>query len=87
MLHRFLDAERFIHQAYADLFTKAAPADEGPAAKPKPTGDGTQVLEVLADLAEQGTYGTYEQTSYTRLHTIFFNLAKKARRRREAEKD
>jgi hypothetical protein len=86
VLHRFLDAERFIHRAYADLFKKPEPAGEGPAPKAKPTGDGTQVLEVLADLAEQGTYGTYEQASYTRLHTVFFNLAKKARRRREDEK-
>ena len=87
VLHRFLDAERFLHRAYADLFRKAEPAGEGPAPKPKPTGDGTQVLEVLAELAENGTYGTYEQASYTRLHTVFFNLAKKARRRREAEKE
>ncbi|MBO2007547.1 hypothetical protein [Hymenobacter negativus] len=87
VLHRFLDAERFIHQAYADLFKKAAPAGEGPVPKPKPAGDGTQVLEVLADLAEQGTYGTYEQASYTRVHTVLFNLAKKARRRREAERE
>jgi hypothetical protein len=89
VLHRFLDAERYIHQAYADLFSKAAPVPEGqgPGGRPTPTGDGTQVLEVLADLAEQGTYGTYEQVSYTRVHTVFFNLAKKARRRREAEKE
>ena len=87
VLHRFLAAERFIHRAYADLYKKPEPAGEGPAPKPRPTGDGTQALEVLADLAEQGTYGTYEQASYTRLHTVFFNLAKKARRRREAERD
>jgi hypothetical protein len=86
VLHRFLDAERFIHQAYADLFKKAEPAGEGPVPKARPAGDGTQVLEVLADLAEQGTYGTYEQASYTRVHTVFFNLAKKARRRREEER-
>lgn len=89
VLHRFLEAERFIHRAYADLFKKQEPvvAGDEPAPKPKPTGDGTQVLEVLADLAEQGTYGTYEQTSFTRLHTVFFNLAKKARRRREEERN
>ena len=86
VLHRFLEAERFIHRAYADLFQKPEPVGEGSAPKPRPTGDGAQVLEVLAELAEQGTYGTYEQASYTRLHTVFFNLAKKARRRREAEK-
>ncbi|MDB5268220.1 MAG: hypothetical protein JWP58_1260 [Hymenobacter sp.] len=87
VLHRFLAAERFIHRNYADLYQKPAPAGDGPAPKPKPTGDGTQALEILAELAETGTYGTYEQASYTRLHTVFFNLAKKARRRREAEKD
>lgn len=87
VLHRFLAAERFIHRNYADLYKKPEPAGEGPAPKPRPAGDGTQALEVLADLAEQGTYGTYEQASYTRLHTVFFNLAKKARRRREAEKE
>jgi hypothetical protein len=87
VLHRFLAAERFIHRAYVDLYKKPEPVGEGPAPKPRPTGDGTQALEVLAELAEQGTYGTYEQASYTRLHTVFFNLAKKARRRREAEKD
>ena len=89
VLHRFLDAERFIHRAYADLFKKPELAgdSDGPAPKPRPTGDGTQVLEILADLAENGTYGTYDQVAYTSLHTVFFNLAKKARRRREAERE
>ncbi|MDO7851552.1 hypothetical protein [Hymenobacter convexus] len=88
VLHRFLAAERFIQRNYQDLYEKPAPQPEGPpaAAGPAPKGDGTQVLEILAELAETGTYGTYEQVCHTRLHTVFFNLAKKARRRREAEK-
>jgi hypothetical protein len=87
VLHRFLAAERFIQRNYKDLYEKPAPVPTGPqaAAKPAPTGDGTQALEILAELAETGTYGTYEQVSFTRLHTVFFNLAKKARRRRDAE--
>jgi len=87
VLHQFLAAERFIHRAYADLYKKPEPAGEGPTPKPRPAGDGTQALEVLTDLAERGTYGTYEQAGFTRLHTVFFNLAKQARRRREAERD
>ncbi|WP_210521891.1 hypothetical protein [Hymenobacter terricola] len=87
VLHHFLAAERFIHKAYADLYKKPEPAGEGPAPAPRPTGDGTQVLEILADLAERGTYGTYEQVAYTSLHTAFYNLAKQARRRREAERE
>ena len=87
VLHQFLAAERFIHRAYADLYKKPEPAGEGPAPKPRPTSDGTQALETLADLAERGTYGTYEQAGFTRLHTVFFNLAKQARRRREAERE
>ncbi|MDB5270082.1 MAG: hypothetical protein JWP58_3122 [Hymenobacter sp.] len=86
VLHRFLAAERFIHRNYADLYQKPQ-KPVGPDAKPAPTGDGTQVLEIVADLAETGTYGTYEQVSFTRLHTVYFNLAKKARRRRAEAKD
>lgn len=87
VLHRFLEAERFVHRAYADLYRKPEPTGAGPAPAPKPTGDGTQVLEMLAELAERGTYGTYEQVAYTALHTVFFNQAKQARRRREAERE
>ncbi|MBF9239453.1 hypothetical protein I2I05_18820 [Hymenobacter sp. BT683] len=86
VLHHFLKAQRFVHRAYADLYKKPEPAGEGPAPKAQPKGDGTEVLEMLAELAERGTYGTYEQVAYTSLHTAFFNLAKQARRRREAER-
>ncbi len=86
VLHHFLAAQRFIHAAYHDLFKKAAPAAPGPGAKPS-TSDGTELLELLADLAERGLYGTYEQVAHTSLHTVLFNLAKQARRRREAEKE
>ncbi|MGI4871218.1 MAG: hypothetical protein ACRYFX_08580 [Janthinobacterium lividum] len=86
VLHRFLGAQRFIHRAYKDLFKKVEPPS-GPAAQaPRPAGDGTELLELLADLAERGLYGTYEQVAHTSLHTVLFNLAKQARRRREAEK-
>ncbi|WP_375418116.1 hypothetical protein [uncultured Hymenobacter sp.] len=86
VLHHFLQAKRFIHSAYPDLFKKLTPG-AGPAPAPPPSSDGTEALELLAELAERGTYGTYEQTATTSLHTIFFNQAKQARRRREAEKE
>lgn len=86
VLHHFLGAQRFIHRAYPDLYKKPEPAGDGPVPAPRPIGDGTEVLELLADLAERGTYGTYEQVATTSLHTVFFNLAKQARRRREAER-
>jgi hypothetical protein len=88
VLHHFLAAQRFIHKAYKDLFKKvevAAPAPSKPAARP--TSDGTELLELLADVAERGTYGPYEQLTHTQLHTILFNLAKQARSRRAAERD
>lgn len=89
VLHHFLAAQRFIHQAYKDLFKKAEPAPENPGqpAAPKPISDGTELLELLADLAERGLYGTYDQVTHTQLHTVLFNLAKQARRRREAERE
>ena len=85
VLHHFLSAQRFIHRAYKDLFKKVE-QPSGPFAKAK-VSDGAELLELLADLAERGLYGTYEQVAHTALHTVLFNLAKQARRRREAEKE
>lgn len=83
VLQLFLAGQRFIHRAYHELYRKgSAPAQRGAATAPS---DGTELLELLADLAERGTYGTYEQAAYTSVHTIFFNLARQAKRRREAE--
>lgn len=89
VLHHFLSAQRFIHRAYKDLFKKLETAPHtGPGKPPPPRhSDGTELLELLADLAERGLYGTYEQVAHTSLHTVLFNLAKQARRRREAEKN
>ncbi|MGI4835117.1 MAG: hypothetical protein ACRYFK_16815 [Janthinobacterium lividum] len=88
VLHHFLDAQRFIHRAYKDLFKKVE-VREAPAGKaPKqPAGDGMELLELLADLAERGLYGTYEQVTHTSLHTVLFNLAKQARRRKDEQQD
>ena len=87
VLHHFLGAQRFIHLAYKDLFKKAELPTGAAAQAPRPpAGDGTELLELLADLAERGLYGTYEQVAHTSLHTVLFNLAKEARRRRAAEK-
>jgi hypothetical protein len=85
VLHHFLAAQRFIHRNYKEVFKKAeAPTGPAPA---KPRGsDGTELLELLASLAERGLYGTYEQTAHTSLHTVLFNLAREARHRRAAEK-
>ena len=86
VLHHFLAAQRFIHAAYKDLFKKSEQvAPDAPPAPPR--GDGTEFLELVATLAEQGIYGTYEQVTHTSLHTVLFNLAKQARRRREAERN
>lgn len=90
VLHHFLAAQRFIHLAYKDLFKKVEPAaPAGPPGKLAPPrhSDGTEMLELLADVAERGLYGTYEQAAHTQLHTVLFNLAKQARRRRAAERD
>jgi len=89
VLHHFLHAQRFIHKAYKDLFKTSEPAAESPPGKPapRPTSDGTELLELLADLAERGLYGTYDQVTHTQLHTVLFNLAKQARSRRAAEKN
>jgi hypothetical protein len=66
---------------------KKAEAPTGPAAARPPRGsDGTELLELLASLAERGLYGPYEQVAHTSLHTILFNLAREARHRRAAEK-
>lgn len=86
VLHHYLAAQKFVHHAYRDLFKKVEPP-QGPHAGPPKVGDGTEMLELLADLAERGLYGTYEQVAHTALHTVLFNLAKQARRRREAEKN
>jgi hypothetical protein len=89
VLHHFLAAQRFIHAAYKDLFKKVEPAAPAGPGKPAPPrqGDGTEMLELLADVAERGVYGTYEQAAQTQLHTVLFNLAKQARRRRAAERE
>ncbi|UOQ96602.1 hypothetical protein MUN81_15305 [Hymenobacter sp. 5317J-9] len=85
VLHHFLAAQRFVHRAYRDLF-KPEEVPEGPKPAAPKHSDGTEMLELLADVAERGTYGTYEQVAHTSLHTILFNLAKQARHRREAER-
>lgn len=85
VLHHFLAGQRFVHRAYRDLFKKVEPAATG--AKKAAPSDGSELLELLADLAERGLYGTYEQVAYTQVHTVLYNLAKQARRRREAEKN
>jgi hypothetical protein len=87
VLHHFLAAQRYVHVAYRELFKKPEPAAEGQPAAKAPVSDGTEVLELLHGLAETGTYGTWEAVAYTNLHTIFFNQAKAARRRREAERN
>jgi hypothetical protein len=89
VLHHFLHAQRFIHKAYKDLFKSSAPAADSPPGQPapRPTSDGTELLELLADLAERGLYGTYDQVTHTQLHTVLFNLAKQARSRRAAERN
>ena len=89
VLHHFLAAQRFVHRAYPDLFKKAPePAPEaGPAPAPRKVGTGTEMLELLAHVAEQGLYGTYEQVAHTALHTVLFNLAHQARHRRAAERE
>jgi hypothetical protein len=86
VLHHFLHAQRFVHRAYKDLFKKVEVPTGPHAPKPKHS-DGTEMLEILAEVAESGLYGTYEQVAHTSLHTVLFNLAKKARRRHEAEKN
>ncbi len=89
VLHHFLAAQRFIHRAYKELFKTPDPPAEGGPGKPAPRrpSDGTEMLELLADLAERGLYGTYEQVAYTALHTVLFNLAREARRRRAADRE
>jgi hypothetical protein len=89
VLHHFLAAQRFVHRAYPDLFKKVPePAPEaGSAPAPRQVGTGTEMLEVVAHVAEQGLYGTYDQVAQTALHTVLFNLANQARHRREAEKE
>jgi hypothetical protein len=84
VLQMFLAAKRFIHAAYKDLYRQPStlPAHlQGKA----PVSDGSEILELIHVLAQEGTYGTYEATAYTELHTILFNQAKQARRRREQE--
>lgn len=85
VLHHFLAAQRFIHRNYKEVFKKAE-APTGPAAARPRHSDGTELLELLASLAERGLYGTYEHVAHTSLHTILFNLAREARQRRAAEK-
>jgi hypothetical protein len=88
VLHHFLSAQKFIHSAYKEIFKKVEPVVPGPAhAAPPKTSDGTELLELMATLAERGLYGTYEQVAYTSLHTVLFNLAREARSRRAAEKE
>ena len=65
---------------------KKPEAPTGPAPARPRGSDGTELLELIATLAERGLYGPYEQTAHTSLHTILFNLAREARQRRAAEK-
>ncbi|MGI4760515.1 MAG: hypothetical protein ACRYF0_07410 [Janthinobacterium lividum] len=88
VLHHFLAAQKFIHAAYKEVF-KQVEVPTGPAAaqaKPRHS-NGTELLELLASLAERGLYGTYDQVAHTSLHTVLFNLACEARQRRAAERE
>ncbi len=87
VLHHFLAAQRFIHRNYRELFKKVEVPPGPAAARPARGSDGTELLELIAALAERGLYGTYEQTAHTSLHTVLFNLAREARHRRVAEKE
>ncbi|MDO7885376.1 hypothetical protein [Hymenobacter cheonanensis] len=88
VLHHFLAAQRFIHSAYKEVFKKAEVPTGPAAAQAKPRhSDGTELLELLASLAERGLYGTYDQVAHTALHTVLFNLAREARQRRAAERE
>ena len=87
VLHHFLAAQRFIHRNYKEVFKKAEVPTRPAAARSARGSDGTELLELIASLAERGLYGPYEQTAHTSLHTILFNLACEARHQRAAEKE
>ena len=68
----------------ATSFKPVEPAKGG--SKVKATGTGYEMWELVAELAERGTYGPWEQVAYTSLHTVLLNRAAQARHRRAAEK-
>jgi hypothetical protein len=66
VLHHFLSAQCFIHCAYKELFKKVEPVEPGPGKPIQPKGgDGTEPLELLADVAERGIYDQVATRSYS----------------------
>lgn len=78
VLERFVAAEQFIHATYHQVFT--APEARAPTGSrpPGPPSDGGRFLELVYELAQQGTYGTYEEVAQTDVHTILYNLHRAA---------
>ncbi|GAB2954840.1 hypothetical protein GCM10027048_20490 [Hymenobacter coalescens] len=84
VLQQFLSAQRFIHRAYQELYKRQ---EQGARRGQPVVSDGSEVMELIHVLAQEGTYGDYDATCYTSMHTILYNQAKQAKRRREQEQD
>ncbi|RDC63272.1 hypothetical protein AHMF7616_01874 [Adhaeribacter pallidiroseus] len=82
VLQRFIQGQKVIHSSYREIFeeskTKSSAAVQGP---------NLGWIGVIDDLAETGTFGDWEKTAFTALHTILFHLRKKFYQRKELEQN
>jgi hypothetical protein len=69
VLQYYVASARAFHQRYRELYN---PAQPGKARK----GNSFGLLGILDDVATEGIFGTFDQTCYTEVHTLFFHLLK-----------
>lgn len=78
----FMGSKKFLHQQYAIIFEQVKEKDDAGAGRqvfgkkiiPKPDYGW---IGVIYDLAEQGTFGNFDQVKHMFLHTCCYYLAKK----------
>lgn len=83
VLQYYVASARAFHERYREIYRKPEPGQ-------RQSSGGFGLLGILDDVAGEGLYGTFEQTCYTNVHTIFFHLLKahrdaKAQRRQQPE--
>lgn len=68
VLQYYVASARAFHAQYQEIYRKPEPGQ-------RPSG-GFGLLGILDEVAGEGLYGTFEQTCYTNVHTLFFHLLK-----------
>lgn len=78
VLQYYIASTRAFHERYRELYDRPQPGQ----ARPQGSG-GFGLLGILDDVATEGVFGTFEQTCYSNVHTLFFHLLKGHREAKE----